>query len=244
MSLPFVPRPAIKNQLLNALLKTDYEHLAPQLKQVTLALGEIIYEAEEPIEYVYFPETAVISMLSTMEDGSTVEVGLVGSEGMLGVRVMLGARQTPHSATVQVAGTAMRMSADQLDKELHLGSPLQFMLLRYTQTLLNQIRQSSACNIHHSINQRLARWLLTMQDYAKSDELHLTHEIIGMMMGSRRASVTEAAGKLQDKGLISYARGYIKIVDRAGLEAQTCECYQVVKEAFDSLYRNQERLKA
>lgn len=236
VTLPFVPRPAIGNQLLNALLKAEYERLLPHLEQISLSLGEAIYEVDEPIRYVYFPETSVISILSTMEDGSTVEVGLVGNEGMLGIRVMFGARTTPHSAVVQVAGTAMRMSAEMLDRELRLGSPLQALLLRYTGALLNQVRQSLACNNRHSVNERLARWLLSMQDYAGTNELVLTHEIIAAMMGNRRAGVTTAMGKLRDRGLIDSSRGNVTITDRQGLEAATCECYQIVKDEFAQLY--------
>ena len=242
MSPPIKPRRAPENQLLAALLDADYKHLAPHLEHVPLALGEVIYEADRPIQYVYFPENAVISMLSLMEDGSTVEVGLVGSEGMLGIRILLGARTTPHSANVQLAGTVMRMSAATLDRELRTGSPLQGLLLLYTQALLTQVRQSAACNVQHKINQRLARWLLTMQDYAKADDLHLTQDLIAMMMGSRRASVTEAATKLQRARLIRYRRGDIRIVDRQGLEEAACECYRIVKEEFDRLYRQPDLL--
>lgn len=241
MSVPPQPRRAFNNQLLDALLTVEYQHLAPHLEQVALSLGDVLYRADEPIRYVYFPENAVISMLSTMEDGSTVEVGLVGSEGMLGIRLLLGARTTPHSANVQVAGTAMRMSAETLDKELRLGSPLQALLLRYTQAMLTQVRQSSACNTHHSIKQRFSRWLLTIQDYTRSDDLLLTHELIAMMMGARRAGVTAVAGRLQEMKLISYTRGRITILDRQGLEQAACECYQVVREEFDRLFENQER---
>jgi CRP-like cAMP-binding protein len=225
---------SLKNQLLSA--PEDYALLAPDLQPVVLSLSEKLYWANEPARYVYFPETAVISMLSMMEDGSSTEVGLVGREGMLGVRVLLGARETPHAAVVQVAGTALRMEASALDRVLHLGSPLQTLLLRYTQSLLTQIRQSAACNIQHSIYERFARWLLSMRDYARSDELHLTHELISLMMGTRRAGVSVAAAKLQEAGLIHYQRGSITIVDREGLEAAACECYRIVKRETNYLY--------
>ena len=227
---------SLKNQLLSALSPEEYALLAPDLQPVVLSLSEKLYWANEPAYHVYFPETAVISMLSMMEDGSSTEVGLVGREGMLGVRVLLGVRETPHAAVVQVAGTALRMEAGALDKVLHLGSPLQTLLLRYTQALLTQIRQSAACNIQHSIHERFARWLLSMRDYARSDELHLTHELISLMMGTRRAGVSVAAAKLQEAGLINYQRGSITIVDGEGLEAAACECYRIVKRETNHLY--------
>ena len=243
MTLPFKLRTPVENQLLAALLTAEYEHLAAHLEQVNLSLGEVVYQADAPIRYVYFPETAVISLLSTMEDGSTVEVGLVGREGMLGIRILLGEVTTPHSAVVQVAGTALRMSSMILNRELGLGSPLQSLLLRYTQALLTQVRQSAACNARHSIEERLARWLLTMQDYTRTGKLQLTHELISLMMGARRASITVAAGKLQESGLIHYTRGDITVLDREGLEARACECYRIVKEEFEDLYSTQRPLK-
>ena len=239
MPASFPSPTATKNHLLTALLSKDYMHLLPLLERVTLALGEVLYEAESPIQYVYFPETAVISMLSTMESGDTVEVGLVGREGMLGIRIFLGSRTTPHAAVVQAAGSALRMKTHLLEAELRTGSSLQSLLLRYTQTLLTQIRESAAGNMHHSVEQRLARWLLTMHDHTESDELQLTHELIGMMLGSRRASVTGGAGKLQEAGLISYTRGTIRLLDRQGLEGAACECYRLMKEEFDGLYAAQ-----
>ena len=163
----------IKNALLNALLTSDYEHLTPKLEQVDLKRGEIIYQADQRIDYVYFPETAVVAMIDTVEDGSTVEVGIIGHEGMVGINVFLGCLVTPDKAIVQISGTAMRMKTIDLRKELRFGSPLQRLLLRYTQALLAIISQSVACSQHHTVGQRLARWLLTMHDHAESNQFEM-----------------------------------------------------------------------
>ncbi|HEY3204111.1 MAG TPA: Crp/Fnr family transcriptional regulator [Thermoanaerobaculia bacterium] len=236
------PHPVTKNRILSALLNGAYRHLVPKLERVPLALGEVIYAADDPIRYVYFPETAVISMLAIMESGDTAEVGLIGNEGMVGIRVFLGATTEPEQAIVQVPGTAMRMDAAALREELRLGSPLQHLLLRYTQSLMRLISQSAACNVHHPIEQRLARWLLMMYDYIVSKELRLTQEHISVMMGSRRPSITAAASRLQKAGLVKYTRGHIVIRDRQGLEAAACECYWVIREEFERLHADIPRL--
>jgi CRP-like cAMP-binding protein len=226
------------NQLLSALRPEDYEQLARHLEQVSLSLGQVLYLPDEPIRYVYFPESAVISLLATMENGGTVEVGLVGREGMLGIRILLGVRKTPHTAMVQADGSALRMTVNQLEKELKLGSPLQALLLRFTQAMLTQVRQLVACNAQHSINQRLARWLLMMQDYTRKDEMRLTQDLLSMMMGARRASVSEAASKLQKAGAIQYRRGNLIIVERKSLEQAACECYRIIKQEYGHLYKS------
>lgn len=229
----------IKNNLLAALVNREYQHLLPQLERVELSLAEVIHEAESQVQYVYFPERAVVSLLSTLENGATTEVGLIGREGMVGLSIFLGGTITHDRAVVQVAGTALRMRASALREELRLGSPLQMLLLRYTRAFLALITQSVVCGQHHTVEQRFARWLLMMHDYVGSNELQLTHELIAGMMGVRRAGVTEAAGRLKAEGLIKSARGRITILDRQGLEAAACECYAIIREEFDRLHARQ-----
>src|SRR3984893_10878071 len=225
----------VRNDLLRALLNSEYKHLSPKLQQVDLKLGEIIYQANQRIDYVYFPQTAVVAMMDTLEDGGTVEVGIIGHEGMVGINIFLGCLVTPDKAVVQISGGAMRMKASDLRKELRFGSPLQRLLLRYTQALLAIISQSVACSQHHSIAQRVARWLLSMHDHAESNEFEMPHKSIAAMLGARREGVTEAAGKLQAAGLISYSRAHIRIFDEAGLKRNSCECYRFIRQQFDGL---------
>jgi len=232
----------IQNQLLAALSETEHRAVVCHLRKVSVSLREVLHQANAEIKYVYFPETCVISILSTMEDGSTVEVGVVGNEGMLGLRVLLGVKKTPHLAAVQVAGSALRMSADLLDQDLKgVGSSLRPLLLPYTQALLSQVSQSVACISQHSIRQRLARWLLAMRDRIESNSLEITHELISLMLGIRRASASENLRELQDRGLIATRRGGIRIVDTQGLENIACECYRIVKEEYDQLYSENSR---
>ena len=231
-----------QNHLLAALSEVEHRDLVSNLTKVSLSLGEVLHQANAEIQFVYFPETCVISILSTMEDGSTVEVGVVGNEGMLGLRVLLGVKTTPHSAIVQVAGSAMRMSAQLLDQDLKgVGSSLRPLLLRYTQALLSQVSQSVACISQHTIRQRLARWLLAMSDRTGSNSLEITHELTSLMLGIRRASASENLRELQDAGLIATRRGGIRIVDGQGLEKMACECYRIVKKEYDRLYSKQSR---
>lgn len=231
--------PQIKNYLLAALVDREYQHLLPRLERVELSLAEVIYEAESQVQYVYFPETAVVSLLSTLENGTTTEVGLIGREGMVGLSIFLGGTITHDQAVVQAAGAALRMRASVLREELRLGSPLQLLLLRYTRAFLSLITQSVVCGQHHTVGQRLARWLLMMHDFVGSDELRLTHELVACMMGVRRAGVTGAAGGLKGAGLIKSSRGRITILDRRGLEAEACECYAIIREEFDRLHARQ-----
>jgi CRP-like cAMP-binding protein len=225
----------VKNDILHALLNSEYKHLSPKLEHVALKRGEIIYQADQRIDHVYFPETAVVAMIDTVEDGSTVEVGIIGHEGMVGINVFLGCLVTPDKAIVQISGTAMRMKTTELRKELRFGSPLQRLLLRYTQALLAIISQSVACSQHHSVGQRLARWLLTMHDHAESNEFEMPQKSIAAMLGVRREGVTEAAGKLQAGRLITYRRANISIIDEAGLKKKSCECYRFIRQQFDGL---------
>ena len=232
---PLAPASPVRNDILRALLSSEYKHLRPMLERVELKLGELIYRADQPIEHVYFPEQAVVAMIDTVEDGSTVEVGIIGHEGMVGINIFLGSLITPDKAMVQMSGSAMRMKTGELRKELRFGSPLQRLLLRYTQAFLAVISQSVGCSQHHSVAQRLARWLLTMHHYAESSEFEMKQEFIAAMLGSRRVGVTEAAGKLQEAGLITYSRGRIRILDQAGLKKKSCECYRFIRKQFDGL---------
>ena len=229
----------IKNQLLAALVNSEYQHLVPHLEPVELVLGDVIYFQGGNIEHVYFPETSAVSLLSTMESGSTTEVGLVGREGMLGLTVFLGGALTPEEALVQMAGSAMRMKASVLRDELKMGSPLQLLLLRYTRSFLLLISQSVACSQHHSLEQRYARWLLMMHNYSESNRLRLTHEMISSMIGTRRAGVTVASLALKERKLIDAGRGWVEVLDRQGLEATACECYQIIRDEFTRLHNSQ-----
>jgi CRP-like cAMP-binding protein len=228
----------IRNDLLRALLSSEYRHLRPKLEHVELNPGEIIYQADQRIEYVYFPEKAVVAMIDTVEDGGTVEVGIIGHEGMVGINIFLGSLITPDKAIVQIAGGAMRMKTGDLRKELRFGSPLQRLLLRYTQALLAVISQSVGCSQHHTVPQRLARWLLMMHDYAESNEFEMSQKLIAAMLGARRGGINEAAGKLATAGLISYSRARIRILDEAGLKKKSCECYRFIRRQFDGLLRD------
>ena len=187
----------VRNAILRALLNSEYKHLSPKLEPVELKLGEIIYRADETIDHVYFPETAVVAMIDTEERGGTVEVGIIGNEGMVGINIFLGCLVTPDKAIVQIAGSAMRMKTSDLRQELRFGSPLQRLLLRYTQALLAVISQSVACSQHHSLPQRLARWLLTMHDHAELNEFAMSHQSIAALLGVRREGVTQAAVQFQ-----------------------------------------------
>jgi CRP-like cAMP-binding protein len=227
----------VRNDILHALLNSEYQHLSPKLEPVHLKRGEIIYQADQRIDHVYFPETAVVAMIDTVEGGGTVEVGIIGHEGMVGINIFLGCLVTPDKAIVQIPGSAMRMKTSDLRKELRFGSPLQRLLLRYTQALLAIISQSVACSQHHTVEQRLARWLLTMHDHAESNEFEMPHKSIAAMLGVRREGITEAAGKLQAAGLITYSRARIQILNEAGLKKKSCECYRFIRQQFDGLLK-------
>jgi CRP-like cAMP-binding protein len=225
----------IENRLLAALPGEEYERLRPHLEHVSFALGEVVYESGARLDHVYFPTTAIISLLYTMENGATAEMGLAGNEGVVGIALFMGGGTMPNRAVVQSAGGAIRMRAKALQNEFALGSRFQHLLLRYTQALITQISQTAVCNRLHSVEEQLCRWLLLSHDRVQADELIMTQELIADMLGVRREGVTVAAGRLQDAGAISYVRGHIKILDRQKLEAQACECYQVVKDEFDRL---------
>jgi CRP-like cAMP-binding protein len=233
---PEVPRGSVHNRVLARLQDEEYRRLAPYLELVSLTAGQTLHGLNKPIQHVYFPETAVISQLSTLRDGSTAEVGVIGKEGMTGIRLLFGAETAPHQAIVQVTGSALRMRKEVIEEEVRSCGPLHALLLGYAQGLLVQVRQSAVCNAYHTVRQRLARWLLMMSDQTGSDELQVTHEIIANMLGSRRAGVTDTLGKFREAGLITQQRGHIPILDRGGLRGESCECYGVVREEYDRLF--------
>jgi CRP-like cAMP-binding protein len=224
-----------QNHLLAALPASDYQRLASHLELVPMRLGEVLYESGVQLRYVYFPTTSILSLLYVMEDGSSAEIAIVGNEGILGISLFMGGESTPSRAVVQSAGHAFRLKAALLKDEFGRFGPTMHLLLRYTQALITQMAQTAVCNRHHSVDQQLCRWLLLSLDRLQTNELSMTQELIANMLGVRREGVTEAAGKLQDVGLISYRRGRITVLDRPGLEARSCECYQVVKTEFDRL---------
>jgi CRP-like cAMP-binding protein len=211
------------------------ERLLPHLEQVFLELGEVIYESGGRQSYIYFPTTAIISLLYLMENGSSAEMGVAGKEGLVGIALFMGGDTAPNRAVVQSAGVAFRMRTKVLQDEFARGGMFQRLLLRYTQALMTQMSQTAVCNRLHTIEQQLCRWLLLSHDRLETDELVMTQELIANMLGVRREGVTNAAGRLQEHGLISYVRGRITILDRGGLEAAVCECYRVVRDEYDRL---------
>jgi CRP-like cAMP-binding protein len=229
------PHNVLQNHLLGVLSAEDLGRLQPQLELIPLPLGWAVYESGRDQGYVYFPTTAIVSLLYVMEDGSSAEIAIVGNEGLVGISLFMGGETTPSRAVVQSAGYGYRLRAAALKKEFERGGVLQHLLLRYTQALITQMAQTAVCNRHHSLEQQLCRWLLLSLDRLPSNELHMTQELIANMLGVRREGVTEAAGKLQKDGLITYSRGHITIVDRPALEKRVCECYAVVKKEMDRL---------
>lgn len=226
------------NCLLAALPTEDYQRLSSHLETVELSLHQILYEQGEPIEYVYFPEQAIVSLVTVMEDGTTMEVSLIGKEGMVGIAAILGGYTTTTQAIVQVAARALRMSANALRTEFNRGGALQKLLLRYTQFLLAQVSQTAICNRLHPLEERFARWLLLVQDSIQSDELPLTQEFVAQMLGVRRSGITVAAGTLRQSGIIYYTRGRITVLNRRKLEATACECYRAIQNEYDVLLGN------
>jgi len=220
------------NQILAALPTSEYQRLAKHLKPVKLISGTILLEPNEPIQTIYFPQRAMISLVSIMMDGSTTEIGLIGNEGMIGLPAVLGGNSITSRTIVQISGSAFEVSAEIVRQEFQRGEKLYKLLLLYTQALLTQVSQSAACNRQHNIEERLARWLLSVQDCILQDELPLTQEFIANMLGTRRSGVTVAAGILQQAGIIRYSRGKITILDQEGLEATACECYHLVQNEF------------
>jgi CRP-like cAMP-binding protein len=224
-----------QNRILAALTDEEYARLMPHLELVPQPLGQVLRESSGPMRHVYFPTTSIISKLYVMENGAQAEIAVVGNEGLLGVSYFMGGKTTTSRAIVQSAGHAFRLKGTVLADEFARGGPFQQHLLRYSQALLTQIAQTAVCNRHHSLDQQFCRWLLLSFDRLSTDELFMTQELIANMLGVRREGVTEAAGKVQKAGLISYSRGHIRLLNRAGLEARACECYAAVKGEFDRL---------
>ena len=231
-----ISRSPVGNRLLAALPEAYFQRISPYLIEVSLSLGQILHEPQEKIETVYFPTEAMISLVSIMEDGSTVEVGIVGNDGMLGYPVYLGGDQSHTRALVQSQGKALQMNAIVLKNEFDQGGFFQRLLLLYTQVFLTQVTQTAACNRFHPTEERLARWLLQSLDCTGSEQLHLTQDFLSSMLGVRRASVTVAAGTLQQAGIIQYNRGKITILDRTALEDTSCECYEIVRREYNRLF--------
>ena len=226
---------ALKNHLLAALPAAEFVRIEPRLEEVSLNLGEVLYESGDQMTHVYFPTTAIISLLYIMENGATAEIGIAGSNGLVGIALFMGGETTSNRAIVQSGGDSVRMKARDVQDAFSLGGVFQSVLLRYTQSLMTQISQTAVCNRLHSVEQQLCRWLLINHDQLQTDKLVMTHELIANMLGVRREGVSIAAHHLQEKGLIEYVRGTITILDRQGLEAEVCECYKVVINEYDRL---------
>ena len=226
---------ALKNYLLAALPEEDFLRVKPELESVSFKLGEVLYEYGEKMDYVYFPTTAIISLLYIMENGATAEIGVVGNDGIVGTSLFLGGETTTSRAIIQSEGGAIRMKKKDLKAEFKLGGKFQEMLLRYTQALMTQISQTAVCNRLHPIEQQLCRWLLLSHDRLDSDRLVMTHDLISNMLGVRREGITLAAQKLAKRKLITNHRGTITVIDRQGLESAVCECYDVVNTEYNRL---------
>lgn len=224
-----------RNQLLAAIADFDWERWQALVELIRMPLGQVLYESGQAQAYVYFPTTAIVSLMYVMENGSTAEIAMVGREGIVGVSLFMGGETTPSRAVVHSAGFGYRLRAAVMLEEFNRAGPVLHLLLRYTQALITQMSQTAVCSRHHSLDQQLCRLLLLSLDRLDVMELDMTQELISSMMGVRREGVTEAAGNLQDAGLIKYRRGHITVLDRAGLERRSCECYAVVKKEYDRL---------
>ena len=225
----------IKNHLLAALPHAEAQRWLPLLEPVDLPLGEVLYESGITLSHVYFPTTAIISLLYVMENGASAEIAVVGNEGIVGISLFMGGESTSSRAVVQSAGKGFRLKAQLMKQEFNRAGPVLHLLLRYTQALITQMSQTAVCNRHHSLDQQLCRWLLLSLDRLEGNQLVMTQELIANMLGVRREGVTEGALKLQHAGLIQYARGHITVLDRAALEERSCECYSVVKKEYNRL---------
>lgn len=224
-----------KNQLIDALPQPLIERWEQLLEHVHLPLGHVLYESGETLSHVYFPTTAIVSLLYVMEDGASAEIAIVGNEGLVGISIFMGGESTPNRAVVQSAGRSFRIKSNHIKSEFARSGPVLNLLLRYTQALITQMSQTAVCNRHHSLDQQLCRWLLLSLDRLEGDELLMTQELIANMLGVRREGVTEAAMNLQKAGLIRYSRGHITALNRKGLEERSCECYAVVKTEYERL---------
>jgi CRP-like cAMP-binding protein len=229
------PHDPKKNLILAALPKQDYKRLLPDLEFISMPLGWRMSESGDHVNFLHFPTTGIVSLIYDLENGASSEVALVGNEGMVGISIFMGGDSMPSSTEVQSAGYAYRLSRTVMKHEFALGGQLQHLALLYTQALISQTSQTAVCNQHHSLEQRLSRWLLMSLDRMHDNKLVVTQELIANLLGVRRESVNEAAVKLQKNGLITYSRGLIKVIDRPKLEIQVCECYEVVKQEYDRL---------
>ena len=225
----------LDNALLAALPDAELARWQSDLEPVELPLGAVLYEAGNRLTHVYFPTTAIVSLICVMDNGATTEIAIVGNDGIVGVSLFMGGESTTSRAVVQSAGLGYRLKAGQMMEEFNRTGPAMNLLLRYTQALITQMAQTAVCNRHHSLDQQLCRWLLLSLDRLRSNELVVTQELIANLLGVRREGVTEAAGRLHAAGLITYRRGHITVLDRAQLEGRSCECYAVVKREYDRL---------
>jgi CRP-like cAMP-binding protein len=225
----------VQNYLFSSIPALEWERLLPHIEETDLPLGKVLYEPNFKMSHVYFPSTAIVSLLYELEDGSSAEIAIVGNEGIVGIAIFMGGESTSSRAVVQSAGAGYRIKSSIFLEEFNRAGPVMHLLLRYTQALITQMTQTAVCNRHHTLDQQFCRWLLLSLDRLPSNELVMTQELIANMLGVRREGVTEAALKVQKAGLIKYARGHISILDREGLEKRTCECYQVVKHEYDRL---------
>jgi len=223
-----------KNRLIAALPAAERDRWLPHLSPVQMPLGQVVYESGITLSHVYFPTTAIVSLLYVMENGASAEIAIVGNEGVVVISLFMGGESTTSRAVVQSAGEGLKLPAH-IIKDVFHRVPVLHLLLRYTQALITQMAQTAVCNRHHSLDQQLCRWLLLSLDRLEGTELVMTQELIANMLGVRREGVTEGALKLQQLGLIRYARGHITVLDRGGLELRTCECYAVVKKEYDRL---------
>ena len=232
--VPQAPDPQ-ENHILDALPAGERERLFPHLKLVPMPLGMVVYESGDTLRHIYFPTDSIVSLLYVMKDGASAEIAVVGNEGAIGVALFMGGETTPSRAIVQSAGFAYRLTGKRLKEEFNRHGQMLHVLLRYTQSLITQMAQTAVCNRHHSVDQQLCRWLLLSLDRLPTSQLDMTQELIANMLGVRREGVTEAAGKLQKRGVIRYRRGQITVLDRELLEQLSCECYAVVKKESDRL---------
>jgi len=229
-----MPSPT-KNLLLAALSPAELDRMLPKLELVDMPLGQSVYESGRHLDYVHFPVDCIVSLLYVLENGASAEIAVVGYEGVVGVSIFMGGETTPSRAVVQSAGQAYRLPGQAVKDEFTRGGSMQHLMLRYTQSLITQMAQTAVCNRHHSVDQQLCRWLLLSIDRLASPELTMTQDLIANMLGVRREGVTEAAGKLQKEGVISYRRGHISVLDRPRLEQLSCECYEVVRRETERL---------
>jgi CRP-like cAMP-binding protein len=224
-----------QNWLLSALADAEWQRIAQHLQPVTLPLGQMLFDSGGKPSHVYFPTSAIVSLLYVMENGASAEIAVVGNEGLVGISLFMGGQSTSSQAVVQAAGEGFRLPARVLMEEFDRGGAVLHLLLRYTQALITQMAQTSVCNRHHALDQQMCRWLLLTLDRLRSSELVMTQELLSNILGVRRASISDVAGQLQKDGLIRYERGHISVLDRSAIEHRSCECYAVVKKEYDRL---------